>query len=50
MQTSVMTPDRIWLGSYPEGVPADIDPSRYESLVVLMEESFFTLFLLSDCI
>ncbi len=40
MQTSVMTPDRIWLGSYPEGVPADIDPSRYESLVVLMEESF----------
>ena len=40
MQTSVMTPDRIWLGSYPEGVPADIDPSHYESLVVLMEESF----------
>ena len=40
MQTSVITPDRIWLGSYPEGVPADIDPSRYDSLVVLMEESF----------
>ncbi len=32
--------DRPWLGSYPQGVPADIDPSRYESLVALMEESF----------
>lgn len=32
--------DRPWLGSYPQGVPADIDPSRYPSLVALMEESF----------
>jgi long-chain acyl-CoA synthetase len=32
--------DRPWLGSYPQGVPADIDPSRYTSLVALMEESF----------
>ncbi len=32
--------DRIWLRSYPEGVPADIDTSRYTSLVALMEESF----------
>jgi long-chain acyl-CoA synthetase len=32
--------ERIWLTSYPEGVPADIDPSRYPSLVALMEESF----------
>ncbi len=32
--------DRPWLGSYPEGVPADIDPGQYASLVALMEESF----------
>ncbi|GAC1389615.1 MAG: long-chain fatty acid--CoA ligase [Variovorax sp.] len=32
--------DRPWLGSYPEGVPADIDPNQYASLVALMEESF----------
>ena len=30
----------IWLKSYPEGVPADIDPSLYISLVGLLEESF----------
>jgi len=35
-----MTPDRVWLSSYPEGVPADIDPGQYSSLVGLMEESF----------
>jgi long-chain acyl-CoA synthetase len=32
--------DRIWLKSYPEGVPADLPPSPYASLVALMEESF----------
>jgi len=32
--------DRIWLTSYPEGVPADLPPSPYPSLVALMEESF----------
>jgi long-chain acyl-CoA synthetase len=32
--------DRIWLSSYPPGVPADIDASQYSSLVALMEESF----------
>ena len=32
--------DRPWLGAYPPGVPADIDPSAYTSLVALMEESF----------
>ncbi|MBP6483030.1 MAG: long-chain-fatty-acid--CoA ligase [Rhodoferax sp.] len=32
--------DRIWLNSYPEGVPADIDIAAYSSLVALMEESF----------
>ena len=32
--------DRIWLKSYPSGVPADIDPGQYPSLVALMEEAF----------
>jgi long-chain acyl-CoA synthetase len=32
--------DRFWLKSYPPGVPADIDPSVYPSLVSLLEESF----------
>ena len=31
--------DRIWLKSYPPGVPADIDPSEYKSLVELFETS-----------
>src|SRR3974390_3076991 len=32
--------ERIWLKQYPPGVPADIDPARYASLVELLEESF----------
>ena len=32
--------DRIWLKSYPEGVPADLPSFPYTSLVALMEESF----------
>ncbi len=32
--------DRPWLSSYSQGVPADIDASRYSSLVGMMEESF----------
>jgi long-chain acyl-CoA synthetase len=32
--------ERIWLKDYPPGVPADIDPSRWPSLVAMMEESF----------
>jgi long-chain acyl-CoA synthetase len=32
--------ERIWLKHYPPGVPADIDPSRYASLVELLEDSF----------
>ncbi|MDP3650258.1 MAG: long-chain-fatty-acid--CoA ligase [Rhodoferax sp.] len=32
--------DRIWLKSYPQGVPADIDASQYASVVDMMEESF----------
>jgi len=32
--------DKIWLKSYPPGVPAEIDPDQYRSLVQLLEESF----------
>jgi long-chain acyl-CoA synthetase len=32
--------ERVWLSSYPAGVPADIDPDTYPSLVALMEASF----------
>ena len=32
--------DRFWLKNYPAGVPADIDPSAYPSVVALFEESF----------
>jgi long-chain acyl-CoA synthetase len=32
--------DRIWLSSYPEGVPFDVDVTRYASMVDMMEESF----------
>ena len=32
--------DRFWLKSYPPGVPADIDPSIYPTIVSLLEESF----------
>ncbi|PHV49534.1 long-chain fatty acid--CoA ligase [Janthinobacterium sp. BJB301] len=32
--------DKIWLKSYPPGVPADINPDQYRSLVHLLEEAF----------
>ncbi|MGE8396414.1 MAG: AMP-binding protein, partial [Comamonas sp.] len=32
--------ERPWLAAYPEGVPTDIDPSSYPSLVALMEQAF----------
>jgi long-chain acyl-CoA synthetase len=32
--------DKPWLKSYPEGVPAEIDPEQYRSLTQLLEESF----------
>lgn len=32
--------DRFWLASYPAGVPADIDPSPYGSLVQMIDEAF----------
>jgi long-chain acyl-CoA synthetase len=32
--------DKIWLKSYPPGVPAEINPDQYRSLVHLLDESF----------
>ena len=32
--------DKIWLKSYPAGVPAEINPDQYRSLVHMLEESF----------
>ena len=32
--------DRPWLAAYPQGVPTDIDPTQYQSLVQLMEQAF----------
>jgi len=32
--------EKSWLESYPEGVPHDIDPSQYQSLSQMLEESF----------
>jgi len=34
------TAERPWLKAYPPGVPTDIDPSQYGSLVALLDESF----------
>jgi acyl-CoA synthetase (AMP-forming)/AMP-acid ligase II len=32
--------ERIWLKSYPEGIPHDVRPEQYQSLAQLLEESF----------
>ncbi len=32
--------DKIWLNSYPPGIPAEIDNTQYTSLVHMMEEAF----------
>ena len=32
--------EKIWLKSYPEGVPADIDSTQYRSVTHLLEDSF----------
>ena len=34
--------ERLWLRHYPRGVPTEIDPSRYPSLVAMFEEGFKT--------
>ena len=31
--------ERVWLKRYPEGVPAEINPDQYGSLVEMFEES-----------
>lgn len=33
---------RPWLSSYPDGVPADIDPDQYQSLIDVMDQGFRT--------
>jgi long-chain acyl-CoA synthetase len=35
-----MTDQRPWLANYPKGVPANIDPEAYPSLVALFDETF----------
>jgi len=32
--------DKVWLKSYPEGVPAEIDSTQYRSITQLFEEAF----------
>jgi long-chain acyl-CoA synthetase len=32
--------ERIWLKSYPAGVPADVDIAQYSSIVALLDEAF----------
>lgn len=32
--------DKFWLKSYPEGIPAEVDVTQYQSLVQLLEEAF----------
>ena len=32
--------DKLWLKSYPQGVPSEVDFSKYHSLAQLIEESF----------
>ncbi|HEX7769211.1 MAG TPA: long-chain-fatty-acid--CoA ligase, partial [Dokdonella sp.] len=31
-------PSRPWLASYPNGIPAEIDPGQYRSVSALLEE------------
>ncbi|GAA4337478.1 long-chain fatty acid--CoA ligase [Pigmentiphaga soli] len=32
--------EKPWLAHYPAGIPAEVDPGRYESLVQMLEEAF----------
>ncbi len=34
--------DKIWLKRYPEGVPHEINPDKYQNIVAMLEESFKT--------
>ena len=42
--------ERLWLRHYPPGVPVDIDPSRYPSLVAMLEEGFKTYAARDACV
>jgi long-chain acyl-CoA synthetase len=42
--------ERLWLRHYPPGVPADIDASRYVSLVAMFEDSFKTYAARAACV
>jgi long-chain acyl-CoA synthetase len=42
--------ERPWLRHYPPGVAAEIDPSRYSSLVAMFEESFKTYAARDACV
>jgi len=41
---------RPWLTHYPPGVPAEIDPTRYPSLVAMFEQSFKTYSAREACV
>ncbi len=40
MPSSVTSADKPWLSAYPPGVPEQIEPTAYRSLVGLLEDSF----------
>jgi long-chain acyl-CoA synthetase len=42
--------ERLWLRQYPPGVPVDIDPSRYSSLVAMFEEGFSSFAAREACV
>ena len=37
-QHTAQAQEKLWLKSYPKGIPADINPDRYSSLLGLFEE------------
>jgi long-chain acyl-CoA synthetase len=40
MLATTLAQERIWLKSYPDGIPHDVHPEQYRSLSQLLEESF----------
>ncbi len=42
--------ERLWLRHYPPGIPAEIDATRYASLVAMFEESFKTYAAREACV
>ena len=49
-QLGKMPMQRPWLTHYPPGVPAEIDPTRYPSLVAMFEQSFKTYSAREACV